>query len=195
MAVMLVGADHRPGTPKEPLMVRAWILIPRGLLQAVGAAVTLLIVAVAVHAVESDPLPVPAGGPREQAIVAYNAGVKLMVERRFAEAQAKFEEAVGLHEALPEAHNNLAFSLRMQGTHYFERALKHYNRALELEPRLGRAYMYRGVLFVQMGDMARARADHARLLELDGELAAKLAHAIDDPGSHGDYGGLAPQFD
>jgi tetratricopeptide (TPR) repeat protein len=168
---------------------------PQRLLQAAGAAAMLVLFTAAGHAIESDPLPVPAGGSREQAIAAYNAGVKLMIERRFAEAQAKFEEAVGVHESLPEAHNNLAFSLRMQGAHNFERALKHYNRALELEPRLARAYMYRGVLFVQMGDLARARADYARLLELDRDLAAKLAAVIDEPASRNEYEGLAPQFD
>ena len=38
--------------------------------------------------------------------------------------------------------------------------------------------MYRGVLFTQMGDMARARTDHAQLLRLDPELAAKLERII-----------------
>ena len=170
-------------------------LIARRLLQAAGAALTLVLFTAAGRAIESDPLPLPAGGSRQQAVEAYNAGVKRMIERRFAEAQAKFEEAVRLHEALAEAHNNLAFSLRMQGSHNFERALKHYNRALELEPRLARAYMYRGALFVQMGDLVRARADHARLLELDRELAAKLAAGINEPASRNEYDGLAPQFD
>jgi Tfp pilus assembly protein PilF len=146
-------------------------------------------------AVESDPLPVPKGGARERAVTAYNAGVKLLVDKKYGDAQKKFEEALAADEQLAEAHNNLAFSLRMQGAHNFERALKHYNRALELEPRLARAYMYRGVLFVQMGDVPRARADHARLLELDRELAAKLAAAIDEPALRHEYEGLAPQFD
>ena len=87
-----------------------------------------------------------------------------MRDKHYAAAQEKFEQALALDETLAEAHNNLAFSLRMQGTHNFERSLQHYNRALELKPDLARAYMYRGVLFTQMGDMARARADHAKLL-------------------------------
>jgi Flp pilus assembly protein TadD len=81
------------------------------------------------------------------------------------------------------------------GAHNFERALTHYNRALELDPRLARAYMYRGTMFEQMGDLARARADHARLLELDRELATKLAAVLDARGSGSEYDGLAPQFD
>jgi tetratricopeptide (TPR) repeat protein len=176
-------------------MFRGPTLVSRRLLQAAGAALAILFLTSVAHAVESDPLPIPEGGSRAQATSAYNAGVKLMVSRNFAEAQAKFEEALALHEALPEAHNNLAFSLRMQGARNFERALKHYNRAVELEPRLARAYMYRGVLFAQMGDLARARVDHAHLLELDRELAEKLAAAIEEPAPRNEYEGLSPQFD
>ena len=129
-------------------------------------------------AVESDPLEVPKGTPRGQAIVAYNEGVKLVLEKRYAAAQAKFEEALARFEGLAEAHNNLAFSLRMQGEHNFDRALRHYNRALELNPDLAVAYMYRGMLFTQLGDLKRASADHARLLRLDRNLAAKLEAVI-----------------
>jgi Flp pilus assembly protein TadD len=97
-------------------------------------------------------------------------------------------------ETLAEAHNNLAFSLRMQGAHNFERSLKHYNRALELKPDLAQAYMYRGVLFTQMGDLARARADHARLLKLDRELAARLDKVISGAGAQDERGGIAAQY-
>jgi len=101
-----------------------------------------------------------------------------MLEKRYPAAQARFEEALARFEGLAEAHNNLAFSLRMQGAHNFDRALKHYDRALELKPDLAQAYMYRGVLFTQTGDLKRASADHARLLKLDRNLAAKLEAVI-----------------
>ena len=143
---------------------------------------------------ETDPLPVPKGTPRERAVRAYNEGVKLMRDKHYAAAQEKFEQALALDEALAEAHNNLAFSLRLQGTHNFERALTHYNRALELKPDLARAYMYRGVLFIQMGDLARARADHAKLLALDQELAAKLERIIAGTGGRDEYDGLAAPY-
>jgi tetratricopeptide (TPR) repeat protein len=156
--------------------------------------IALGFVAAVAGAVESDPLPVPRGGARERAVTAYNAGVKLMVDKRYAAAQQKFEEALAADERLAEAHNNLAFSLRMQSVANRARALKHYNRALELEPQLAQAYMYRGGLFTQMGDLARARADHARLLALDRQLAAKLERIIAGAGrDEGD--GLAPQYD
>jgi Flp pilus assembly protein TadD len=143
---------------------------------------------------ESDPLPVPKGGARQQAVVAYNDGVKLMVDKRYADAQRKFEEALQADERLAEAHNNLAFSLRMQSASNRERALRHYDRALQLKPDLARAYMYRGVLFTQMGDLDRARADHARLLVLDPQLAAKLERVMAGAGRD-DYDGLTPQYD
>ena len=146
-------------------------------------------------AVESDPLPAPKGTPRERAISTYNEGVGLMREKHYAAAQEKFEQALALDETLAEAHNNLAFSLRLQGTHNFARSLQHYNRALELKPDLAPAYMYRGVLFTHMGDRARARADHATLLALDQELAAKLERIIAGTGGRDEYDGLATQYD
>ena len=149
----------------------------------------------AAAAVESDPLPVPTGTPREQAVVAYNEGVKLLVEKRYRDAQARFEQALAVDEKLAEAHNNLAFSLRMQGAQNFAASLAHYNRALELKPDLAQAYMYRGVLFTQQGDMARARADHARLLTLDKALAEKLGAVIDGAREQDIYGGISPQSD
>lgn len=149
----------------------------------------------AAAAVESDPLPVPTGTPREQAVVAYNDGVKLLVEKRYRDAQARFEQALAVDEKLAEAHNNLAFSLRMQGAQNFAASLQHYNRALELKPDLAQAYMYRGVLFTQQGDLTRARADHARLLTLDKALAEKLAAVIDGAREQDIYGGISPQSD
>lgn len=158
-----------------------------------GAAVLLLGPAAA--AVDNDPLPAPTGTPRERAVSAYNEGVTLLRAKHYAAAQEQFEQALALDEAFPEAHNNLAFSLRMQGTHHVERALHHYQRALELKPDLAQAYMYRGVLFTQMGDLARARADHAKLLAIDQKLAVKLEQIIAGANRGDDYDGLAAQYD
>jgi Tfp pilus assembly protein PilF len=160
----------------------------------------LLVAAVLLHspaalAVESDPLPVPRGTPRERAISMYNEGVGLMREKHYAAAQEKFEQALALDETLAEAHNNLAFSLRQQGTHNFALALQHYNRALALKPDLARAYMYRGVLFTQMDDLASARADYEQLLRLDPELAAKLERIIAGADERDAYDGLAGAYD
>ena len=143
---------------------------------------------------EAAPLPAPKGTPREKAIAAYNDGVKLMLDKRFGEAQKRFEDAIVLDETLAEAHNNLAFSLRMQGRQNFERAQAEYRRALEINPRLAQAYMYRGVLNAQSGNMDAARADLATLRGLDPALAAKLERAIAET-SRDDRDGLAGQVE
>ena len=146
-------------------------------------------------AIESDPLPVPQGGPRERATRTYNDGVALLVARKFREAQDQFEAALALDDGLAEAHNNLAYALRMQGRHNFAASLAHYNRAIELKPTLAQAYMYRGVLFVQQGDAARARQDLVRLRGLDAKLAADLERVITGAGADGARGGVAPQYE
>ena len=156
---------------------------------------TMLLNSPTAPAVENDPLPAPKGTPRERAVRAYNEGVALMRAKHYAAAQEQFEQALALDEALAEAHNNLAFSLRMQGKPHFGQALQHYNRAVELKPDLTRAYMYRGVLFTHMGDLVRARADHAKLLALDPELAARLERIIAGTDGHDESDGLAGAYE
>lgn len=161
---------------------------------ACGTAAALLALSTAAAAVESDPLPVPGSGSRAEAVRLYNDGVALLVARDFREAQARFEAALAVDGELAEAHNNLAYALRMQGRHNFAAALAHYDRAIALKPKLAQAYMYRGVLFSQQGDMERARADLAVLRTLDGALAAQLERALaGDAGP--DRGGIAAQYE
>lgn len=160
-----------------------------------GAAAALLALAFAAAAVETDPLPVPAGGARAAAVRLYNEGVALLVARNFREAQERFEAALAIDGELAEAHNNLAFALRMQGRHNFAASLAHYNRAIALKPSLAQAYMYRGVLFSQQGDMERARADLAVLRTLDATLAAQLERALAGEAGTADRGGIAAQYE
>ena len=167
-----------------------WARLAAGLLVTIGLGFW----ATGAGAVESDPLPVPKGGPRERAVIAYNAGVMLLLDKKYAEAQTKFEEALAADEQLAEAHNNLAFSLRMQSPANRTLALRHYDRALQLKPDLAQAYMYRGVLFTQMGDLDRARADHAQLLKLDRALASKLERVIAGEGRD-EKDGVAGQYE
>ena len=145
-------------------------------------AIAAVLFSAAAAADESPPLTAPKGTAREKAVKPYNDGVALMLERRYADAQRRFEEAIAVDETLAEAHNNLAFSLRMQSRDNFQRSLREYARAIELNPKLAQAYMYRGVLYSQMGDMERARADLATLRALDPALAGKLEQALADAG-------------
>ena len=155
----------------------------------------LALVCASAAAVESDPLPLPQAGPRAAAVMAYNEGVGLLVARQFAPAQARFEAALRLDAELAEAHNNLAFALRMQGRHNFAASLAHYNRAIELKPTLAQAYMYRGVLFTQQGDLPKARQDLDRLRRLDAKLAAELERVVNGGSEGNGSGGVAAQYD
>jgi len=76
-----------------------WARLAAGLLVTIGLGLS----ATGAGAVENDPLPVPKGGPRERAVMAYNAGVKLLLDKKYAEAQRKFEEALAADEQLAES--------------------------------------------------------------------------------------------
>jgi tetratricopeptide (TPR) repeat protein len=120
----------------------------------------------------------PKAKPKTTAESLYNEGTDLMLRGQYGPAAAKFQEALKLKEDFAEAHNNLGFSLRKQGAKNFEAALKHYGRALELNPKLAQAYHYRGVLHVLASDEAAAKADHAKLVALDQRLADELLKVI-----------------
>lgn len=160
---------------------RAWI------------ASLLVLAGLSASAIESDPLPVPENSQRASAVRLYNDGVALLVARKFNEAQQKFEAALAVDDTLAEAHNNLAFSLRMQGRHNFEASLAHYDKAIAIKPDLAQAYMYRGVLFVQQGNLPRAQQDLDQLRKLDPKLAAELERVVN--GSSGnERSGIAGQY-
>lgn len=160
---------------------RAWI------------ASLLVLAGASANAIESDPLPVPENSQRASAVRLYNDGVALLVARKFNEAQQKFEAALAADDTLAEAHNNLAFSLRMQGRHNFEASLAHYDKAIAIKPDLAQAYMYRGVLFVQQGNLPRAHQDLEQLRKLDPKLATELERVVN--GSSGnERSGIAGQY-
>src|ERR1700722_19442814 len=51
----------------------------------------------------------------DASITIYNQGVELMLDKQFAAAEAKFEQAVKENPRFAEAHNNLGYTLRNQG--------------------------------------------------------------------------------
>jgi Flp pilus assembly protein TadD len=128
----------------------------------------------------------PAAKQESPAVSAYNQGVELMKNKRFAQAQSKFEQAVKLDPNFAEAYNNLAFTLRKQGSANYQKSLAYYNKAIQLKPKLAEAYMYRGVLYTQMGRKADAQADLVLLKKLDGRLAKELEEFM-QTGKEEDY--------
>jgi tetratricopeptide (TPR) repeat protein len=114
----------------------------------------------------------------DSSITVYNQGVELMLAKKFPQAQAKFERAIKANPTLAEAHNNLGYTLRKQGAANYQESLEHYNRAIELKPKLVEVYMYRGVLYIEMGRKSDAEADLGTLQKLSPRLAKELAEVI-----------------
>lgn len=113
-------------------------------------------------------------------IAAFNHGTEALLQMNLRRAERELRRALRSRESFAEAHNNLAFVLRKQGSGHFDEALRHYQRALELNPDLAEAHMYLGVLYVQKGRNDLAQARHERLLELDNGLAGELAWVIEN---------------
>jgi tetratricopeptide (TPR) repeat protein len=110
----------------------------------------------------------------------YNAGVALMMDKKFNKAEKQFRKSITLNERFAEAHNNLAYTLRKQGSKHYDEALKHYNRAIALKPGLDEPYMYRGVLYVQTGKKSLALQDHSTVAARNSPLAEELQFVIEN---------------
>ncbi|MEM1108007.1 MAG: tetratricopeptide repeat protein [Planctomycetota bacterium] len=117
----------------------------------------------------------PKPKPVAEHVKLYNEAYDEIKKLRFASAQNLLEQALKLKPDFAEAHNNLAYTLRKQGEDHYDQALAHYNKAIELNAKLSEAYMYRGVLHVQMGNDDLAAADLETLSAMKGRAAAKLA--------------------
>ncbi len=106
----------------------------------------------------------------------------LIAEKRWAQAERILAAHVKAEPQDADAHNLLGFSLRNLGR--LNESLVAYRRALELDPGHLGAHEYIGEAYVQLGDVARARAHLEALIrlcpsgcsELD-DLRASLAAA------------------
>jgi tetratricopeptide (TPR) repeat protein len=123
----------------------------------------------------------------------YNQGVDLMHAKKFAAAQAKFEQAIRDNPNFAEAHNNLGFTLRQQGPQNYAKALQHYNKAIQLKPKMAETYEYRGVLFAKMGRKAEADKDLATLKKLNPKLAGELEQFLRTGKEEEEYGATSPK--
>jgi tetratricopeptide (TPR) repeat protein len=149
-----------------------------------GAAMKQFVI-VLMSMVMSVSLATAAGSPSIKSkaskdVTIYNAGVALMMDKKFNKAEKQFRKSIALNERFAEAHNNLAYTLRKQGPEHYDEALKHYNRAIALKPGLNEPYMYRGVLYVQMSRKSLALEDHSILAARNSPLAEELQFVIEN---------------
>lgn len=100
----------------------------------------------------------------EEGRLAYAEAVGLINQERYVEAFASLqraEAAVGPH---PDVLNYMGFTSRKLGD--FDAALRYYSAALAIEPNHLGATEYLGELYVQMGQLDRARSQLAQLDQL-----------------------------
>ncbi len=119
----------------------------------------------------NEPRPSPKAAPE---LSFYNDGTMLLFQKNWAPARQQLEAAVAINPAMAEAHNNLAYVLRKQGAANNAASLEHYNRAIELKPKMAEAYMYRGALHALSGKAGLAQADYDTLVKLKSKLAPHL---------------------
>jgi len=124
-------------------------------------------------ALNAPPAEAPAADPAttgwnfpsvEEGRLAYAEAVGLINQERFVEgfdALTRAQAAVGPH---PDVLNYMGFTSRKLGR--FDDALAYYSQALAIDPGHLGATEYLGELYIQMGEMDRARRQLARLDEL-----------------------------
>ncbi len=150
-------------------------------------ALSLLVATVASASPSAPPPPPPSTGGGDSApsrrdaleVTFFNDGTVMLFKKQWAAAQQQFEAALAINEKMAEAHNNLAYVLRKQGQDRYAASLQHYNRAIELKPKLAEAYMYRGALYALSGKAGLAQADYDTLVKMKSKLAPHLKKVID----------------
>ncbi len=100
----------------------------------------------------------------EQGRAAYAEAVGLINQDRFADAYAAFDRAREAVGPEPDVLNYLGFTSRKMGR--LDDALAYYRTALHLDPNHLGATEYLGELYIQMGDLNRARSQLAHLDDL-----------------------------
>lgn len=118
--------------------------------------------------------------PSEPAEVRYyNDGVKAERAGEYARAVELYRRAISEKRDSPDAHNNLGFSLRKIAEGYMQQAMKEYAEALRNAPNHAAALEYQGELYLQLGELKKARDNIDKLQKLNPTEAAKLRARLD----------------
>jgi Flp pilus assembly protein TadD len=94
----------------------------------------------------------------------YIAGRKAVEEKRWSDAIPSLEKAARMDPDNPDLQNWLGYSHR--NLKQYDLAFKHYNRALELDPRHRAAREYLGEAYLIVGDLAGAEKQLAALKDI-----------------------------
>ena len=94
----------------------------------------------------------------------YSAALKLIHQERFADAMRYLDKAVAQHPHNADILNYLGYTHRMVGD--FPGSLAWYQKALAEDPDHKGAHEYLGELYLNMRDVASARAQLAELVRL-----------------------------
>lgn len=142
------------------------------------ALVFVLSLAPAALAAGGDPIEVPtkAKTPHASSEEIYNHGLAVSESGDFVAAESLYREAIALNPKLPEAWNGLGHSLKKQKR--YDEAFAAYDEALTLRPGFALAMQYLGELYVETGQIDKARELLAQLRPIDQKNADKLAMAI-----------------
>jgi len=141
------GPSVQPGAPGRPAQV-AEVKV----LDLAGKEQTLKTVALV------------APGVRQAAQQANDRGLLAYKEKRYAEAEAGFTEALKLRPDFAQAANNLGFVYFKQER--FAEAARWFSNAIELDPARAIAYLNLGDALSKSGEAARAKQAYRTYLEL-----------------------------
>lgn len=84
----------------------------------------------------------------ELADAAYNKGAALQQKKKWEAAISWYEKAVKYNSKFAQAYNNMAYCYRQDGE--YEDAIKHYKRALHIDPDLMEAREYLGQAYIRL---------------------------------------------
>jgi len=110
--------------------------------------------------------------PTDQAAFAYNDGVDLLSAGNKAGAEAKFVEAVGKNPDLPQGWQALA-TLAYEKKDW-AKTIEYGQKAVDLDPTLGKLYGIMSAAAMQMGDKKAAAEWQAKFEEANPETAEAL---------------------
>lgn len=99
--------------------------------------------------------------PREEGVEHYRAAVRLINETRYEEAIADLYESQAIVGPHPDILNYLGFAHRKLGL--FDKAKDYYARTLAIDPEHLGANEYLGELYLELGEIGKAKRQLARL--------------------------------